>query len=360
MADTDPKEIRHGEVPVAQALPRRPGAIPQGCVPMDQWTPRGDQRPHRVHGPRRRRARASAASSSTPRRCRPEGTFVRFDGEGKPPVTDGPFAETKDLIAGWMVIDVDSLERAHEAAAFLSSAPGPGGEPIQEWIEVRPFLRAARRRHRVTVDAAGPTSSWRSARSSASSSAAEPTSRRPRTPSRRPWSRRYAAGPTTRRTTQGLAGDGRVAQVHRRAALRGGPPTARGAASTRSPTPGPTEQADDTLLLLFLCCHPSLTPGVGGRADPAGGRRAHHRADRRGLPGARGDDGAADQPRQAHRRRRAARRRPATCGRVLQGALPDLQRGLRRRGRPGRRGDPADPAAGAAPATSPRSPGCSR
>src|SRR5699024_6072918 len=32
----------------------------------------------------------------------PEGTFVRFDGEGKPPATDGPFAETKDLIARWI------------------------------------------------------------------------------------------------------------------------------------------------------------------------------------------------------------------------------------------------------------------
>jgi hypothetical protein len=70
----------------------------------------------------------------------PDGAFVRFDAEGKPPVTDGPFAETKDLIAGWMLIDVDSTERAYEAAAFLSSAPGPGGEPLQEWIEVRPFL----------------------------------------------------------------------------------------------------------------------------------------------------------------------------------------------------------------------------
>ncbi|HYF74466.1 MAG TPA: YciI family protein, partial [Nocardioides sp.] len=56
------------------------------------------------------------------------------------PVTDGPFAETKEVIAGWVVIDVDSVERAHEAAAYLSSAPGPGGEPIREWIEVRPFL----------------------------------------------------------------------------------------------------------------------------------------------------------------------------------------------------------------------------
>ncbi len=70
----------------------------------------------------------------------PEGTFVRYDGEGKPPVTDGPFAETKDLIAGWMVIDVDSQERALELAGELSAAPGQGGKPIYEWLEVRPFL----------------------------------------------------------------------------------------------------------------------------------------------------------------------------------------------------------------------------
>ncbi len=69
----------------------------------------------------------------------PEGTFVRFDGEGRPPVTDGPFAETKDLIAGWYVIDVASWDRALEVAAELSAAPGPGGKPIHEWLEVRPF-----------------------------------------------------------------------------------------------------------------------------------------------------------------------------------------------------------------------------
>src|SRR6185436_3808480 len=38
----------------------------------------------------------------------PEGAWVRYDGPGRAPVTDGPFAETKDLIAGWMIIDVDS------------------------------------------------------------------------------------------------------------------------------------------------------------------------------------------------------------------------------------------------------------
>lgn len=73
----------------------------------------------------------------------PEGTFVRYDGEGRPPVTDGPFAETKDLIAGWMVIDVESWERAVELAGELSAAPGAGGEPIHEWLEVRPFLGAS-------------------------------------------------------------------------------------------------------------------------------------------------------------------------------------------------------------------------
>ena len=70
----------------------------------------------------------------------PEGAWVRHDGEGRPPVTDGPFPETKDLIAGWYVIDVDSWDRAVELAGELSAAPGAGGEPIYEWLEVRPFL----------------------------------------------------------------------------------------------------------------------------------------------------------------------------------------------------------------------------
>ena len=71
----------------------------------------------------------------------PEGAWVRAD-EQRQPATDGPFAETKDLIAGWMVIDVDSYERAVELAGELSAAPGAGGKPIHEWLEVRPFYGA--------------------------------------------------------------------------------------------------------------------------------------------------------------------------------------------------------------------------
>jgi hypothetical protein len=70
----------------------------------------------------------------------PEGSWVRYDGEGRPPVTDGPFAETKDLIAGYMMIDVDTHERALELAGELSAAPGAGGKPLHEWLEVRPML----------------------------------------------------------------------------------------------------------------------------------------------------------------------------------------------------------------------------
>lgn len=69
-----------------------------------------------------------------------DGEWVRSDGDGGPPVTDGPFAETKDLIAGWMIIDVESRDRALEIAGELSAAPGAGGEPIHEWLELRPFM----------------------------------------------------------------------------------------------------------------------------------------------------------------------------------------------------------------------------
>lgn len=70
------------------------------------------------------------------------GAWVRFDGEGRPPVVDGPFAETKDLIAGWMMIDVDSYDRALELASELSAAPWAGGEPLGEWLEVREVMSA--------------------------------------------------------------------------------------------------------------------------------------------------------------------------------------------------------------------------
>jgi hypothetical protein len=57
-------------------------------------------------------------------------------------ITDGPFPESKELLAGYRLVDVDSLDRALEIAARSSAAPGPEGLPIQQPIEVREVLSA--------------------------------------------------------------------------------------------------------------------------------------------------------------------------------------------------------------------------
>ena len=117
----------------------RGAPAPPNDVPMDQWTPEEVDAHVRYMRDVAARLRESGEFVES-QGLAPAGAFVRNDGEGRPPVTDGPFAETKDLIAGWMVIDVESWERAVEVAGELSAAPGAGGEPIQEWLEVRPFL----------------------------------------------------------------------------------------------------------------------------------------------------------------------------------------------------------------------------
>ena len=107
-------------------------------VPMDQWEP--DEVEAHLQYMRDFAARLESTGEFVDSQAlTPEGTFVRYDGEGRPPVTDGPFAETKDLIAGWMIIDVESYQRALELAGELSAAPGAGGKPIHEWLEVRPL-----------------------------------------------------------------------------------------------------------------------------------------------------------------------------------------------------------------------------
>jgi hypothetical protein len=66
--------------------------------------------------------------------------FVVWDGEGVPVVTDGPFSEFKELLAGYRIIDVETEERALEIAARISAAPGANGAPVRDPIEVRQIL----------------------------------------------------------------------------------------------------------------------------------------------------------------------------------------------------------------------------
>ena len=111
-------------------------------VPMDQWTPQEISDHVRYMNDFAARLEETGEFVDG-QALAPGGMWVRYDGEGRPPVTDGPFAETKDVIAGWMVIDVDSQARAVELAGELSAAPGAGGKPIHEWLELRPFLGEA-------------------------------------------------------------------------------------------------------------------------------------------------------------------------------------------------------------------------
>jgi hypothetical protein len=53
------------------------------------------------------------------------------------PVTDGVFPESKEFLAGYLMVDVETVERAYEIAAIWSASPGPGGLPLNMPIEVR-------------------------------------------------------------------------------------------------------------------------------------------------------------------------------------------------------------------------------
>jgi hypothetical protein len=68
-----------------------------------------------------------------------EAKIVRAGQDGEP-VTDGVFPESKEFLAGYWVIDVETPEQAYKIAARASAAPGPGGKPANMPIEVRQVL----------------------------------------------------------------------------------------------------------------------------------------------------------------------------------------------------------------------------
>ncbi|WP_437729914.1 YciI family protein [Sorangium sp. So ce1335] len=70
-----------------------------------------------------------------------QAKLVRAGKDGKP-ITDGVFPETKEFLAGYWIVEVDTPERAYEIAAEASAAPGPGGAPLNMGIEVREVMSA--------------------------------------------------------------------------------------------------------------------------------------------------------------------------------------------------------------------------
>jgi hypothetical protein len=68
-----------------------------------------------------------------------EAKIVRAGADGEP-ITDGVFPESKEFLAGYWIVDVESPEQAYKIAARVSAAPGPGGKPANMPIEVRQVL----------------------------------------------------------------------------------------------------------------------------------------------------------------------------------------------------------------------------
>ncbi len=119
------------------------GRVESGCGPLSEWDP-ADIKAHiqfqQVLNEElsKRGELVDAQALSGPERAK----FVVWDGTGAPVITDGPFPESKELLAGFRLVDVETAERAIEIAARASSAPGPNGVPVRQQIEVREVLSA--------------------------------------------------------------------------------------------------------------------------------------------------------------------------------------------------------------------------
>ena len=112
----------------------------EGLPPMTEWTPEEAQAHIDFQLELNAELRESGELVEAQALTAPELAKIVVSGGGAPVVTDGPFPEAKELLAGYRMIDVESQERAIEIAARGSAAPGPGGAPIHDRIEVREVM----------------------------------------------------------------------------------------------------------------------------------------------------------------------------------------------------------------------------
>lgn len=59
--------------------------------------------------------------------------------DGIPVVTDGPYPETEEVLAGYTIVECDSFDRATEIAARVTRSPSPG-EMSGAYVDVRPII----------------------------------------------------------------------------------------------------------------------------------------------------------------------------------------------------------------------------
>jgi len=107
---------------------------------MDQWEPTEIEAHLDYYRALNRELEASGELLDTVILTPPDLAKVVTSNGTAPVVTDGPFQEFKEWVAGYQIVDVDSEERALEIAARVSAVPGPGGIPIQQPIQVRRIM----------------------------------------------------------------------------------------------------------------------------------------------------------------------------------------------------------------------------
>jgi hypothetical protein len=118
------------------------GPIP-GVPPITEWAPEDVKAQMDTMEGIREELTANGEFVGAAGLAGPEAAkIVTHEGVGAPVVTDGPFPESKEFLAGYWLVDVESEERAIEIAAKTSAAPGPGGKPVGREMQVRPVMDA--------------------------------------------------------------------------------------------------------------------------------------------------------------------------------------------------------------------------
>ena len=319
---------------------------------MEEWKPEEVEAHLNYYRALSRELEASGELAQTEVLAGPDlAKIVTSDGSATV-VTDGPFQEFKEWVAGFQIVDVESEERALEIAARLSAVPGPGRRagPAADPRAAGDGGRAQGRRRDGELPPDGGRRALnvprRSRGPAARAGAAGPRHARP--PARRLRRRRGRGAGGADRGGRALAEGrhpGKPARLAAPDSANGGWST-RGEASgrggsarrsrAREPAAPEVSAEDDTLAVLFMCCHPALTDAsaIALTLRAVGGLTTSR--DRKRVPRARGDDGAAH--RRAKQRIRASGvpfRMPAADERRGAGRpgaarpLPHLQRGLR-------------------------------
>jgi hypothetical protein len=111
------------------------------ATPMEEWEPEEVEAHLDYYRALNRELEASGELLLTEILAPPDqAKVVRSDGRTAPVVTDGPFQEFKEWVAGYQIVDVVSEARAIEIAARISAVPGRGGVPIEQPIQIRALM----------------------------------------------------------------------------------------------------------------------------------------------------------------------------------------------------------------------------